>query len=82
VPRFYFDIRLKNGTVLEDELGIELPDAEAARDEAIAGAVGLSQERSGSRNYMDCAFEVRDKQRQPLFTLPFDLATAGRRSVH
>jgi hypothetical protein len=81
MPRFYFDIRLKNGTVLKDELGLDLPDAETAREEAIAGAAGLREERNGKENYTGCTFEVRDTHRQ-WFTLPFDLAPSARRSVH
>jgi hypothetical protein len=83
MPRFYFDIRLKNGTILEDELGIELPDAEAARQEAIAGAVGLRQENAGRWNQTACTFEVSDSEHRQLFTLPFDVAVRpARRSVH
>ena len=82
MPRFYFDIRLKNGTVLKDELGLDLPNAESAREEAIAGAAGLREERNGAHNCTDCAFEVCDNRHQPLFTLPFDLAPSARRSVH
>ena len=82
MPRFYFDIRLKNGTVLKDELGLDLPNAETAREEAIAGAAGLREERDGKQIYTDCTFEVCDKAHRPLFTLPFDLVPCARRSVH
>jgi hypothetical protein len=46
MPRYFFHIR-EGGTLTRDACGRELPDAEAARDQAIAAGRTLLDERQG-----------------------------------
>jgi hypothetical protein len=46
MPRYFFHIR-EGATLTRDTCGQELPDAEAARDEAIATGQALMGERPG-----------------------------------
>jgi hypothetical protein len=46
MPRYFFHIR-EGGTLTRDACGQELPDVEAARDEAIAAGRALLDEHQG-----------------------------------
>jgi hypothetical protein len=73
VPRYFFHIF--DDVVLMDDEGIELPDAEAARAEALAGAREMmcDQVRNG-RLSLHHRIEVEDDRGQAVLTLPFDEA--------
>jgi hypothetical protein len=69
--RFFFDLR--NGSVLErDELGLELPDVEAAYLEAHRAAIDIWSEacREGRKPDYRC-FEIRDSEGRVVVELPF-----------
>lgn len=67
MPRFFFNIR--DGYDLdEDEEGIDLPDFEAARAEALATVEELRDELADARNI---ALEIVDESGRRLLTVPF-----------
>lgn len=71
MPRFFFHIR-ENGGRTPDEEGLELPDLDAARQTAIAGARSIMCDTiMGGRLSLDGAIEVKDKDGALLFELPF-----------
>jgi len=71
VPRFYFHICNGNGFV-EDGEGTELPDLDAARAQATAGARDVMA-GDVQRGFLDLSsfIEVEDERRTHLFTLTF-----------
>ena len=77
MPRFYFNVR--DGYDLdEDEEGVELPDAAAARAEALATVEELRDELQDAR---DIELEVTDKTgRRLLLSVPFFKGQRGGRS--
>lgn len=72
MPVFFFDVCVR-GRLEPDEVGLELPSAEAAYLEACAAIPGLTAEllRAGDqpRGY---AFVVADEAGRILFEIPFD----------
>ncbi|MDP9413319.1 MAG: hypothetical protein M3Q08_04345 [Pseudomonadota bacterium] len=69
--RYYFDVVDGHGTA-EDEDGLELADAEAAREEALAGARGiLAEEVKAGRIDLCWRIAVRNETGEALFTVPF-----------
>jgi hypothetical protein len=67
MPRYFFHIR--DGYDLdEDEEGIELPDVEAARAEALATVEELRDEL---RDAGDIELEITDESGRRLLTVPF-----------
>ena len=67
MPRYYFNIR--DGYDLdEDEEGIELPDIEAARAEALATVEELREELADAG---DIELEITDEEGNRLLTVPF-----------
>ncbi len=71
MPWYYFDVVEGHG-IAEDEDGLELADAEAARREALAGARGiLAHEVQGGRIDLSWRIEVRTENGEALFTVPF-----------
>jgi hypothetical protein len=67
MPRFYFNIR-DGYDVDEDEEGIELPDLEAARAEALATVEELREELADAGNI---ELEIVDETGRRLLTVPF-----------
>jgi hypothetical protein len=67
MPRFFFNIR-DGYDVDEDDEGIELPDIEAARAEAIATVEELRDELSDAGNI---ELEIVDEAGRRLLTVPF-----------
>ena len=67
MPRFFFNIR-DGYDVDEDEEGIELPDLEAARAEAIATVEELRDELRDAGNI---ELEIVDETGRRLLTIPF-----------
>ncbi|QFU16521.1 DUF6894 family protein [Microvirga thermotolerans] len=74
MPRFYFNIR--DGYELdEDEEGIELPDLEAARAEALATVEELRGQLADAANI---ELEIADESGRRLLTVPFFRGGRGR----
>lgn len=71
MPRFYLHIS-DGHEFIEDEEGMELKDAEAAREEAIRGARDVMAEdiRSGELN-LSSFIEVEDEEGRWLLTISF-----------
>jgi uncharacterized protein YfcZ (UPF0381/DUF406 family) len=67
MPRYYFNIR--DGYVVdEDDEGVELPDFEAARAEALATVEELRDELADAGNI---ELEITDETGRRLLTVPF-----------
>jgi hypothetical protein len=75
MPRFYFNIR-DGYDVDEDEEGIELPDLEAARAEALATVEELREELADAGNI---ELEIVDETGRRLLTVPFFRGGRGGR---
>jgi hypothetical protein len=67
MPRFFFNIR-DGQEVDEDDEGVELPDVEAARAEALATVEELRDELRDAR---DIELEITDEAGRRLLTVPF-----------
>jgi hypothetical protein len=67
MPRYFFNIR-DGYDVDEDEEGIELPDLEAARAEALATVEELRDELVDAGSI---ELEITDESGQRLLTVPF-----------
>jgi hypothetical protein len=68
MPRFFFDLRNGSGNLLDQD-GVDLPDAEAARNYARSVARELMfRDESRKRHWW---FKVRDQDDNELFALPF-----------
>jgi hypothetical protein len=74
MPRFYFS--LANGRSFNDVDGLELPDVEAARAEAIGFASDLMRMEPERRDWPAWVIRVTDEGQKPVFDLPF-LAASG-----
>lgn len=75
MPRFYFNVR--DGRDLdEDEEGVELPDVEAARAEALATVEELRDELGADAARIE--LEITDDTGRRLLTIPF-ARPGGRR---
>jgi hypothetical protein len=72
MPRYYRHIRQDNGFI-EDPEGIELPDLDAARAEALDGIRDLLAEavKSGKDDLLDDAIIITNDSGQELMTIPF-----------
>ena len=76
MPRFFFNIR--DGYDLdEDDEGIELPDLDAARAEALATVEELRDQLSDAENI---ELEIADEAGRRLLTVPFFRGQRGSRS--
>jgi hypothetical protein len=69
MPRFYFS--LVNGRKFDDVDGLDLPDIEAARAEALGFALDLMRLEPQRRDWSRWLVRVTDDQRHPVFDLPF-----------
>jgi len=67
MPRYYFNIR-DGYDVDEDDEGIELPDIEAARAEALATVEELRDQLADAG---DIELEITDETGRRLMTVPF-----------
>jgi hypothetical protein len=75
MPRYFFHIR--DGFDLdEDDEGVELPDFEAARAEALATVDELRDELADAG---DIELEIADETGRRLLSVPFRLQRGGRR---
>lgn len=70
MPRFFFNVH--DDAVTADEEGVELPDVEAAKLEAIRGARSLACEQV-SNGYLNVShrIEVQDVDRRQVATVRF-----------
>lgn len=77
MPLYFFNIR-DGHDVDEDDEGVELPDVEAARAEALATVEELREELRGAGNI---ELEITDETGRRLLTVPFfrDQQTGRRR---
>ncbi|HLM39355.1 MAG TPA: hypothetical protein VK434_07130 [Microvirga sp.] len=75
MPRYFFNIR-DGYDVDEDEEGVELPDIEAARAEALATVEELWDELKDAGNI---ELEITDESGRRLLTVPFFRGGGGRR---
>ena len=71
VPRFHFDV-CEGGYTIPDLGGLELPNVEAAREEAAKAAAELSKERAARKAPVaDASIVVRPSDSlEPIFTVP------------
>ena len=73
MPRFFFHVY--DDTIALDDDGMDLPDVDAARQEALVGARSLiCEEVSKGRVNLRHRIEVEDEDRRPVLTLPFGSA--------
>ena len=68
-------MRERGGRLHPDDYGVDLPDAEAAFEEALLGARGLMDDAAlAGRDVSGQCFEVTDAYGRAAFTVPFLLA--------
>ena len=75
MPRFFFDLWDRVGGLDQDDVGLDLPDFEAAYLEAHCAAIDLWAEarREGQKPTYE-RFEVRDASNRTVLELPFSEA--------
>jgi hypothetical protein len=59
MPRYFFDFS-DDGRVVRDEEGTELPDLDAARDEALKTLAGIARDELPDGNRREFALTIRD----------------------
>jgi hypothetical protein len=60
MPRYFFHLRSPSGRLLRDDEGVELPDLDAAAQEAALAAADLGRDcELGGQDYSRWHFEVR-----------------------
>ena len=71
MPRFHFDV-CEGGYTIPDLEGLEVPNAEAAREEATKAAAKLSKERAARKAApAEVSIVVRlSTSLEPIFTVP------------
>jgi hypothetical protein len=69
MPRYYFS--LTNGRTFDDVDGLELPDLNSARAEAIGFARDLMRMEPGRRDWMGWTVHVSDDAHRHIFDLDF-----------
>jgi hypothetical protein len=70
VPRYFFHVY--EDLVAEDDEGIELPDVDAARDEAIrAGRELIAAQVAGGRLRLFHRIEVLDERGRTVLAIPY-----------
>jgi hypothetical protein len=71
MPLYFFD-EIAADQVIEDDEGVELPDLDAARREAIKSArEQIAESAKAGFDVLDWKFRVLDRDRRIVFTLPF-----------
>ncbi len=68
MPRFYFDM-VMNGDTEHDEVGVTLPDADLARQQAIVAAAEMVKALARDGHPMQLAIAIRDDERRPVATV-------------
>jgi hypothetical protein len=70
MPRYFFHVY--DDTVALDDDGMDLPDVDAARRQALAGARALiCEEVTKGHVNLSHRIEVEDEEHRPVLTLPF-----------
>src|SRR5215210_9102847 len=75
MPRFYFDLR-ENGTFIEDEEGMSLPDLAAAKYEAAVTAAEIGRDRLPEGALQSVTIDVRDENGDNLLSVTVSLTVA------
>jgi uncharacterized protein DUF6894 len=65
MPHYYFDTR-DNESLIADEVGLDLQDVKAARDEAVRGLADLAKDVLPEGTQRTLAIEVKDEFKRPL----------------
>ena len=72
MPRFFFHVRFDHYNRSRDELGLDFPDMETTRAEAVRAAKDLRDEFvAQGQNPRDYAIEVENASGELVFRLPF-----------
>ena len=72
MPRYFFDLRIKTGPVIPDNVGISFPDLAAARADAITGVQETVAELRAAGEPIEFeAVEIADIVGRILATVPF-----------
>ena len=72
MPRFFFHVRFDHLNRSRDELGLDFPDVETARAEAIRAAKDVRDEFvAQGQDPRDYAIEVENGSGELVFRLPF-----------
>ena len=72
MPRFFFHVRFDGHSQSRDELGLDFPDVETARAEAVRAAKDLRDEFVvRGQNLRHYAIEVESVSGELVFRLPF-----------
>jgi len=85
MSRYFFHVRERGGRLHPDDYGVDLPDAEAAFEEALLGARGLMDDAAlAGEDVSGQCFEVTDADGHAVFTVAFLLAVEDepRRLFH
>ena len=73
MPCYFFHIRAGHG-LERDDTGVDLPDLQAVRTEAITTIVGFMRDAALSgKGLPGQAFEIADARGTHLLTVPFDV---------
>lgn len=71
MPRFFFHVSLE-GSILRDDEGQDLPDADAAWESARGAALDLMKADLGRQvNWFDCYFQVMNGSEEVVLEFPF-----------
>ena len=82
MPRFHFHQRLSDGDFVEDREGMELPDLDAARREAVMAAREIISDLvMRAEPFEGAEFQIADESGRVLTRLPFELALARRKNA-
>jgi hypothetical protein len=74
MARYFFHLA-RHGRLDRDDTGVELPSAEAALEEALKAARGMTRDAAiGGTDVSRQSFEVADATGSAIFTFPFSLA--------
>ncbi len=72
MPKFFFDVRRGCGALEHDDVGIDLPDFEAAYLAAHRAAIDIwAEARRAGTPLAACCFEVRDADDRIILEMPF-----------
>ncbi len=73
MPRYYFDVR-EGVRFAEDDVGLQLPDLNAAEREAAEAAAAIGRDLLPKGTARSVAVEVRNEHRQRVLTATVTLA--------
>lgn len=83
MARFFFDIHVGPYLISDDE-GQELPNAEAARNEALKVLPEIARDRLPNEHQRDFTCDVRDESGQVIYTVTLSVSSFRplRSAVH